>query len=330
MAELAGDFPESLLAEWVDQNFRRDAADYPELITLRHLLSHSAGLDTHSIGAWDPSDVPTMREIILGSNDFDGYFRGGVEPIHAPRSVYDYSGGGFIVAEHVLELQVPDPFKDYLDAHVLTPARMNGSTFEKATSGMTHLARGCSRSSCSFDLLQTNVKAAGGLLANAREYAELLTAFINGGYTDGGGRVLVQSDIDEILTPAWHDFSTLAACSTPGASRNRYLTIAGIRTLVGIERCVGGKWRIPLSDGGGWYGLGVGLSSTVLADGYPRTMSHGGAQSGSRTYFELDRQSGDGFVVMVNGVAEWVDGDGYSFGAEPLLGEIHTAYHATY
>ncbi len=33
---------------------------------------------------------------------------------------------------------------------------------------------------------------------------------------------------------------------------------------------------------------------------------------------------------MINGEAEWVDGDGYTYGAAPLLSEILNAYQLIY
>ncbi len=330
VARLANDFPDSLLNEWTRDNFRGDEDDYLEDITVRRLLNHTAGLDTHGIGAWSPVNVPTMREIILGSNDFGSYYVGGVEPINAPGTVYEYSGGGFIVAEHILELHSPLSFKDYLKDHVLDSAGLTLSTFDKATTSMSNLVRGCSRSACTYDLLQTNVKAAGGLLANAREYAAIVTSLVNGGLTDDGGFVMSQADLDQILRPAASPLSTFDACSTPGATRTLYMTVVNNRVPIGLETCVAGTWRMPLMDGSGWYGLGVGLSTTVLSDGFPRVVSHGGAQDGSRTYFEIDRQTGDGIVIMVNGVESWVDGDGFTFGGDVLLDEIHDAWHDAY
>jgi len=334
LAELAEAYPDSLLADMVDHNFRRDAADYPADITVRRLLNHTAGLDTHSIGAWSPGEVPTMEDILLGSNDFDGYFEGGVEPLEehgTPGYTYSYSGGGFVVAEHILQLQSPLAFKDYLRTRVLTPAGMTLSTFEKASTSMSQLVRGCSRSSCSYDLQQTNVKAAGGLLANVREYAELVSALYNGGTTGRGDAAMTLGDVHAILTPASARNASYDACTTPGAHRNVYLTLVGIRVLYAAETCVAGQWRVPIDaddgDGTSWYGLGVGLSTELLDDGYPRKVSHGGAQEGSRTYFELDRRDGDGIVIMINGVAEWTDGNGVVWGAEPLLDEIHQAWH---
>jgi CubicO group peptidase (beta-lactamase class C family) len=322
----ADSHPDSLLAEWVDEKFTSGAASYPQSITLRRLLSHTAGLDTHSIGSWEPGNVPTMRDVIMGSNGFDGQFDGGVEPIFVPKTKIEYSGGGYIVAEHILELESPLSFKEYLRQNVLNAANLSLSTFDKAQTSMTNLARPFSRMPASSDVLQTNVKAAGGLLANAREYAELVTALVNGGLTDSGHRVMVQSDIDTILTPAWHSRSSMKSCSSPGAQAQ----VTGATTWT--ETCVAGKYRDVLvdSDNGKWRGLGVKFPTTIESDGYPRIVEHSGAQTGARTYFEIDRRTGDGIVIMINGDEEWVDGDGYTYGAEPLLWEIVAAYNATY
>ena len=47
----ANSYPDSLLAEWVDDKFRGNTESYPQSIPLRRLLNHTAGLDTHGIGA---------------------------------------------------------------------------------------------------------------------------------------------------------------------------------------------------------------------------------------------------------------------------------------
>jgi CubicO group peptidase (beta-lactamase class C family) len=335
----ANSHPDSLLAEWVDDKFRGNTESYPQDIPLRRLLNHTAGLDTHGIGAWDPSNVPTMREIIMGSNDFGSFFVGGVEPLWQPKTLIDYSGGGFIVAEHILELESPLSFREYLQQNVLDAAGFTLSTFDKAQTSMTNLARPFSRTVGNSSVLQTNVKAAGGLLANAREYAELVTALVNGGLTDSGHRVMVQSDVNTILTPAAHGESTFASCSTPGETRAIEITIGGTTpkgleiptsTVTVTETCVGSQYRRVLLDGSDWSGLGVELSTTVESDGYPRTVDHGGSQTGSRTYFKIDRRTGDGIVIMINGTEEWVDGDGFTYGAEVLLEAIKDAYNDAY
>jgi CubicO group peptidase (beta-lactamase class C family) len=335
----ANAYPNSLLAEWVDEKFDGSAAAYPQAIPIRRLLNHTAGLDTHGIGAWPPGDVPTMRDIVMGADGYGGQFTGGIEAIHAPKSMIDYSGGGFVIAEHILQLQSPLAFKDYLKQSVLDAAGLSLSSFDTAQTSMANLARPYSCQSCGSSILQTNVKAAGGLLANAREYAELVVALVNGGVTASGRRVMQQSDINAVLTPAANGASSFEACSSPGATRQVDLGTLQVdhkdidMTVdlgTATETCVAGQYRRVLPNGTGWYGLGVGLSTTVESDGYPRTVDHGGAQTGSRTYFKIDRRTGDGIVIMINGDEEWVDGDGFTYGAEPLLNAIKAAYAAAY
>jgi len=333
-------YPNSLLADWVDEKFTGSATNYPQAIPVRRLLNHTAGLDTHSISAWPPGDVPTMTEVVMGTGGYDSYFTGGVQPIYEPKTRIEYSGGGFIVAEHILQLASPLAFKDYLKQNVLDAAGLSLSTFETAQTSMTNLARPYSCQTCGSGILQTTVKAAGGLLANPREYAELVVALVNGGITGSGRRVMQQADVNAILTPAANGESSFALCSSPGSTRTIDLgTTTSFQKGVGLvtvdlgtvtETCVAGQFRRVLFDGSDWSGLGVELSTTIESDGYPRTVDHGGAQPGSRTYFKIDRRTGDGIVIMINGDEDWVDGDGFTYGADPLMSEIKAAYAATY
>ncbi|MCY1075112.1 serine hydrolase domain-containing protein [Archangium lansingense] len=335
----ANAYPNSLLADWVDDKFRGGTESYPQLIPVRRLLNHTAGLDTDSIGVWPPGDVPSMVDVFMGTDGHNDYFDGGIEPLYTPKTRIEYSGGGFIVAEHILQLASPLAFKDYLKQNVFDAAGLSLSTFETAQTSMTNLARPYSCENCGSGILQTTVKAASGLLANAREYAELVVALANGGVTSSGRRVMQQSDVNTILTPAANGASSFKPCSNPGATTTIDLgtstvNVKGVEISIDLgtakETCVAGQYRRVLYDGSDWSGLGVELSTTIEADGYPRVVDHGGDEPGSRTYFKIDRSTGDGIVIMINGDVEWVDGDGLTYGAEPLMDEIKAAYAAAY
>ena len=335
----ADEHRDSLLAEWVDDKFDGDfTKDYPKSITLRRLLSHTAGLDTHGIGAWEPGNVPSMRDILMGTDGHSNSFLGGVEPIAAPSvAKVVYSGGGYIVAEHILELESPLSFENYVKDNVLDVAGHKLSTYDLAQPSMGNLARPCSRGSCGDYILQTRVKAAGGLLANVREYATLVATLATGGKTPTGREVMQQADINTLLTPASASAS-LEACTVPGKTRevtsefdsgNPKVDLPPVTVTV-IETCVAGRYRRPLAYEGQWYGLGVELSTAVEPDGYPRVVEHGGDQPGAHAYFKIDRRTGNGFVVMASGNSEWVDGDGFTYGSNPLVDAIKAAYAATY
>lgn len=325
--DLADEHSSTLLAEWVDEKFAPRLVE-PQ-ISIARLLSHSAGLDTHSIGAWEVGHVPTMREILMGSDDWGGQYAGGVEPTWDPGTVVEYSGGGFTVAELALELASGDEFRDYARDEILTPAGLHGATFDKAQPDDARIARGCSRGSCDYGVRQTNVKAAGGLLTTVRDYAELVVALSTGGLTASGARVLQPADVAQMLTPVTDGQDTLKPCTSPGATAD---AVSG--STIRTEVCIGGQLRRPLGYGADYYGLGVILSPVIAADGYPRRVSHGGAQVGARAYFEIDRQTGNGFVVMINGVEVWTRSSGplagVDMGGQALLGAIRDAYRHTY
>lgn len=67
LAELAEDFPDSFLADMVDHHFRRDASQYPEDITVRRLLNHTATSTPTASARPRAGTVPTMEDILLGS-----------------------------------------------------------------------------------------------------------------------------------------------------------------------------------------------------------------------------------------------------------------------
>ncbi len=193
-------YPDTIIPKWVDKVFK-DHRTWPNDITPRRLLSHTAGLNTHGIAnkPWLPSSDP-LKGVILGRN----LAHNAVKPIHEPGTKYDYSGGGYTVAEAMLEIATDKRFENYLQQNVLGPYGMNNSTYEDGRSDMVHLARGCSRGVCLYDVNVSKLKAAGGLLCHPVDYARLVSLMLNDGaeyLEDGmGTQIMPQSDIDEVLT----------------------------------------------------------------------------------------------------------------------------------
>nr|MDJ0789797.1 serine hydrolase domain-containing protein [Myxococcota bacterium] len=278
----------------------------------------------------------TMRDILLHKNP---WVWGHVEPIYAPRRVRSYSGGGYVVAEHVLELHISRSFKTFLKEEILDPAGMTKSSFDKAQTSMNDLARGCSRYTCAWDVKQTNVKAAGGLLATAKEYAQLVTIFLNGGVDEDGTEVIPFENIEKIMTPAMHEDSSKIPCTDAEAGNTR---IDWREMCIGTtcfdlpyeEVCLLGMYRQPLYDVDStedyYSGLGVRMSTTLLDDGFPRDVYHAGAQDGFISNFRIDRKTGNGIVVMVNGNRSWIDGKGFERGSEAFASEIMQAWELVY
>ena len=98
-------------------------------ITLRQLLSHSAGLSMHGVPEFESdADIPTLIQIL------DGNWQGAhqsVRPIIEPGKDYRYSGGGYIILQVLLTDISNRSFEDLAQEYVLKPAKMTSSTFEQ-------------------------------------------------------------------------------------------------------------------------------------------------------------------------------------------------------
>lgn len=298
--------PNSLIARWVDKQFKGGNSSFPKDITIERLLSHTAGLDTHGIGTSRTNSVTNMENILLGQG-----FNPGVKPENVPGLFYSYSGGGFVAAEAMLEVHSGRTATSFLNNEVLRPFGMTKSTFNTATDSMTNLARGCSRGVCSSEPEFTNVKFAGGLLANPEEYARLLVIILNDGKDSSGKQVLPLADVQRLMTPAANILiSSQKACTT--------------HSNCGVEKCYSGKCIVPINADGDWYGLGVSLSDSDFAS-YPRLLYHGGAQDNAVAHFFLDRGDRNGIVIMVNGESVWKKKN-VEYGAEALKNDIKESF----
>lgn len=95
-------------------------------VTLRRLLSHTAGLSLHGYpGFWPPKELPTLEASLSG--DTNG--AGDVRLEAAPGSRWKYSGGGFTLAQLLLEETSHLSFAEYMRVNVLEPLGMRRSAY---------------------------------------------------------------------------------------------------------------------------------------------------------------------------------------------------------
>jgi CubicO group peptidase (beta-lactamase class C family) len=96
-------------------------------VTIRRLLSHTAGLSLHGYPGWSPSDaLPTLEESLNGKNNGPGR----VEIIMEPGTKYQYSGGGFTILQLIVEEVTGQKFEDYMQAQILDPLGMTNSSYK--------------------------------------------------------------------------------------------------------------------------------------------------------------------------------------------------------
>jgi CubicO group peptidase (beta-lactamase class C family) len=100
-----------------------------EKVTLRRILSHSAGFTVGGFGGYRLGDlIPTLLQILDGEKPANS------PPIRvdtAPGSISRYSGGGFSVMQQLLIDVTGEPFPSLMKRLVLEPAGMTLSTYEQ-------------------------------------------------------------------------------------------------------------------------------------------------------------------------------------------------------
>jgi CubicO group peptidase (beta-lactamase class C family) len=95
-------------------------------VTLRRLLSHTAGLSLHGYPGWNPDQpLPTIEESLNGNTNGSG----DVRVVAPPGSKWDYSGGGYTIAQLMVEEVTGKKFDDYMKEAVFRPLGMTSSSY---------------------------------------------------------------------------------------------------------------------------------------------------------------------------------------------------------
>ncbi|MGE7774109.1 serine hydrolase domain-containing protein [Chitinophaga sp. NPDC101104] len=98
-------------------------------ITLAHLLSHTAGLTIHGFPGYETTDkLPTPEQVLLGKKPAN---TSEVKPFAAPGEKMQYSGGGTVVTQLILQTVTGEPYERYLQREVLNPMGMTQSFFNQ-------------------------------------------------------------------------------------------------------------------------------------------------------------------------------------------------------
>lgn len=96
-------------------------------VTLRRIVSHSAGLTVHGFGGYRPDEpLPTIVQVLDGQMPANSK---AVRVDTVPGSKWSYSGGGYVVMQLLLTEVTVKSFPELLDEEVLRPIGMSHSTY---------------------------------------------------------------------------------------------------------------------------------------------------------------------------------------------------------
>lgn len=98
-------------------------------VTLRELLTHTAGMTVHGFPGYAANDpVPTLIQVLNGEKPAN------TEPIRIesePGSKWNYSGGGYVVMQQLLLDVTKEPFPKLMHDTVLAPIGMTQGTYQQ-------------------------------------------------------------------------------------------------------------------------------------------------------------------------------------------------------
>ena len=105
-----------------------------EKVTLRRLLTHTAGITVHGFPGYQQNDtVPSIIQVLNGKGNTPKIF---IDVI--PGSIWRYSGGGYTVMEKMVEDVSGLPLEVYMANNILQPIGMINSTYDQPLGNNYH------------------------------------------------------------------------------------------------------------------------------------------------------------------------------------------------
>lgn len=105
-----------------------------EKVTIRKLLTHTAGTTVHGFpGYQQKDDFPTITNVLNGNGNTPKIF---VDT--TPGSIWRYSGGGYTIMEKAVEDVSGLPLEEYMAKNIFSPLQMNNSTYAQPLTAEFH------------------------------------------------------------------------------------------------------------------------------------------------------------------------------------------------
>lgn len=157
-------------------------ATFPQPVTLRNLLTHTAGFEESikNVFVLDASQLRPLREYVRNN------LPRRVEP---PGAVVAYSNYGAALAGYVVERVSGQPYDEYIRQHILTPLKMSRTTLQQPLPATLEgdMAKGYLRASSrapgAFELI--GAAPAGAMTTTAAELAHFAIAHLHYGVFEG-------------------------------------------------------------------------------------------------------------------------------------------------
>jgi CubicO group peptidase (beta-lactamase class C family) len=183
------------VAEYLDFEIPRN---FPEPITLRRILTHTAGFEESLKNLFGAGRAPMPhRDYLVAHMPVQ---------VYRPGTTVAYSNYAISVAGYIVERLTNQPLHQYVEQRVFQPLRMINSTFEQPLPEplALRLSKGytiASRPPKPFEIC--NPAPAGAMSTTAADMARFMLALLNGGTLDGAS--ILRADTLETMQSRQHE-----------------------------------------------------------------------------------------------------------------------------
>jgi CubicO group peptidase (beta-lactamase class C family) len=175
---------------------RSDAFD-PNQVTLRRLLSHTAGLTGSGFTDYSPRRIlPSLVQMLEGQNQLDGK----VVIFQDPGKGFQYSGGGYALLQMVIEDVTGESFAQFMEREVTRPLSMPSLHWVWTPELTAAAPTPYGPQSEPLEYRQLASQAVGSEIATVPDYARFIAAAVTGPAGEPVGRgVLKPETIAEMV-----------------------------------------------------------------------------------------------------------------------------------
>lgn len=163
----------------------------PDGVTARRLLSHTAGLTVHGFSDYEQgAKLPSLVEVLEGMNHNDG----AVYIDREPGSTMVYSGGGYVIAQMLIEDVSGEPFATFVEREVAMPLGLSNLRWLWTSELERRAPTPYDRSGTPVGYRQLASHAVGSEVCTVPDFARFVAAAVPGSHGEPPGRGVLKPE----------------------------------------------------------------------------------------------------------------------------------------
>ena len=164
----------------------------PKQVTIRALLSHTAGLSVHGYAGFSPNQkLPSLEASLQGDFRADE----AVEIVLEPQTKFQYSGGGYTILQLMIEEVTGQSFAHYMQRNIFQPLDLQHTSFVIDNHVKQHTATPYDEEGKKIYLERFTAQAAAGLHTTMEDLIKFTKASFH------GNNVLTSETLETMRTP---------------------------------------------------------------------------------------------------------------------------------